>query len=96
YSIANMYYTTCHLGDEVGGRKGKVGTEDKEIHFKVKMMTSQETQDSYSQTQEATNSLRFILESQRNGDNSTPEKLGIKEEDGIEVYHKQIGDHSTV
>uniref|UniRef100_A0A8C5KEK0 Ubiquitin-like domain-containing protein n=1 Tax=Jaculus jaculus TaxID=51337 RepID=A0A8C5KEK0_JACJA len=42
------------------------------------------------------NSLRFLFEGQRIADNHTPKELGMEEENVIEVYQEQTGDHLRV
>uniref|UniRef100_A0A8D2IMD9 Ubiquitin-like domain-containing protein n=1 Tax=Urocitellus parryii TaxID=9999 RepID=A0A8D2IMD9_UROPR len=68
-------------------QKAKPSTEDlgdkkdsSEIHFKKVLM----------------NSLKFLFEGQRIADNETPKELQMEEEDVIEVYQEQMGNHNTV
>ncbi|XP_037690963.1 small ubiquitin-related modifier 1-like [Choloepus didactylus] len=93
--------STEDLGDKKEGEYVKLkvtGQDSSEIHFKVKMTTHlKKLKESYCQRQEvAMISLRFLFEGQRIADNHTPKELGMEEEDVIEVYQEQIGDHSTV
>uniref|UniRef100_A0A2K5DKW0 Small ubiquitin-related modifier n=1 Tax=Aotus nancymaae TaxID=37293 RepID=A0A2K5DKW0_AOTNA len=72
--------------------------DSSEIHFKVKMTTPlKKLKEWYCDRQGVPmNSLRFLFEGQRIADNHTPEELGMKEDDVIEVYQEQMGGHSAV
>ncbi|XP_010632513.2 small ubiquitin-related modifier 1-like [Fukomys damarensis] len=93
--------STEDVGDEKEDKYIKlkvIGQVSSEIHFKVKVTTHlKKLKVSYCQREGVPmNSLRFLFEGQSIADNHTPEKLGMEEEDVIEVYQEQMGSFNKV
>jgi small ubiquitin-related modifier len=70
-----------------------VGQDANEVHFRVKYGTSMaKLKKSYAErTGVNINSLRFLFDGRRIGDEDTPKTLEMEEEDVIEVYQEQLG-----
>ncbi|KAE9549445.1 hypothetical protein FO519_007339 [Halicephalobus sp. NKZ332] len=70
-----------------------VGQDSNEVHFRVKYGTSMaKLKKSYAErTGVNINSLRFLFDGRRIGDEDTPKTLEMEEDDVIEVYQEQLG-----
>uniref|UniRef100_A0AC34F716 Small ubiquitin-related modifier n=1 Tax=Panagrolaimus sp. ES5 TaxID=591445 RepID=A0AC34F716_9BILA len=69
-----------------------VGQDSNEVHFRVKYGTSMaKLKKSYAErTGVNINSLRFLFDGRRIGDEDTPKTLEMEEDDVIEVYQEQL------
>ena len=70
-----------------------VGADNSEVHFKIKKTTQlKKLKQAYAERQGVPlNSLRFLFDGQRIGDEMSPKQLEMEEGDVIEVYHEQTG-----
>ena len=70
-----------------------VGADNSEVHFKIKKTTQlKKLKQAYADRQGVPlNSLRFLFDGQRIGDEMSPKQLEMEEGDVIEVYHEQTG-----
>ncbi|EDV19534.1 uncharacterized protein TRIADDRAFT_33331, partial [Trichoplax adhaerens] len=66
--------------------------DNSEVHFKIKITTQlKRLKQAYADRMGVSiHSLRFLFNGQRILDTTTPKKLGMEDDDVIEVYQNQI------
>ena len=70
-----------------------MGQDSSEVHFKIKRTTPlRKLKQAYCERQGVPmNSLRFMFDGHRIGDDQTPKELDMDDDDVIEVFQEQTG-----
>ncbi len=70
-----------------------IGLDDVEVHFKVKLTTNLgKIKKSYAERKGVqVDTFKFLIDGEFLKDHQTPEQLGLKDDDVIEVYNNQSG-----
>ncbi|XP_065183449.1 small ubiquitin-related modifier 1-like [Sycon ciliatum] len=86
------------MGDEVKAENEHInlkvmGQDSSEVHFKIKRTTPlRKLKQAYCERQGVpVNSLRFMFDGNRIGDDQSPKQLEMDDDDVIEVFQEQTG-----